>query len=266
MRLYLDGIGILGPGLDGWVSCQRILTGDQSFVESNPTTPMPTILSSNERRRSSDTVKWALHVAQEAIDHSQVKPQEVGTVFASSDGDGMILHQLCSAVTTPAPQISPTLFHHSVHNAPAGYWGIAHHSQLPSTSISCHDGTFSAGLLETALQAVVEERPTLLVAYDVPAPSPLHEARPILAAFGIALLCRHKRSPQSSARLDLTISYNRLEEITTLQDQKLDKYRKGVPTARGLPLLAAIARQEPTRVALEYLDNNQVLVNIAPCP
>lgn len=266
MRVYLDGIGILGPGLDGWLSSQRILTGDQTFVESNPTPPMPTMLSSNERRRSSDTVKLALHVAQEAIDHSEVKPQEVGTVFASSDGDGMILHQLCSTLATPAPQISPTLFHHSVHNAPAGYWGISHHSQLPSTSISCHDGTFSAGLLEMAGQAVIEERPTLLVAYDIPAPHPLHEARPLLAAFGIALLCRHKQSPRSSARLDLRISYDHREELTTLQDPNLDKHRKGVPTARGLPLLAAIAHQKPTHVTLEYLDNSRVTVNMTPCP
>ena len=157
MHLYIDGIGILGPGLDGWTLSQREYSLEKTiFKPEEAVLPMPNILSSNERRRSSETVKLALHVALEAINHSQVKPQELSTVFASSDGDGMILHKLCSALTSSAPQISPTLFHHSVHNAAAGYWAIAHHSQLPSTSISCHDGTFSGGLLEAALQIAVE--------------------------------------------------------------------------------------------------------------
>ena len=205
MQLYIDGIGILGPGLNGWTLSRRILSGKDDLKEEEAVLPMPNILSSNERRRSSETVKLALHVALEAMNHSQLKPQELSTVFASSDGDGTILHKLCSALTSPAPQISPTLFHHSVHNAAAGYWAIAHHSQLPSTSISCHDGTFSGGLLETALQIAVEGIPILMVAYDVPAPSPLYEARPILKPFGIALSVRPQPSAYSLVKLEISV-------------------------------------------------------------
>jgi len=266
MQIYLDGIGILGPGLADWTSSQRILKGDQVWVESKMTPPTPNILSANEQRRGSETVKLALHVAQEAIDHSQMKPQEVGTVFASSDGDGTILHQLCTAVAAPVPQVSPTLFHHSVHNAPAGYWSIAHSVQLPSTSVSCHDGTFSAGLVETALQTIVETRSTLLVVYDTPSPPPLSQARPILAAFGIALVIRQEQSEQSIARLDISLYFDRLKKITTLEDCQLEKYRREIPTARGLPLLAAIARQETTTVVLEYLDNCHLTIDVTSCP
>jgi hypothetical protein len=266
MRVFIDGIGILGPGLNGWPSSQPILTGDQHLDETDASPPTPNILPANERRRSSETVKLALHVAQEAIDHSQVKPQEVATVFASSEGEGAILHQLCSTLTTPIPQFSPTLFHHSVHNAPAGYWAIAHHSQLPSTSISCHDGTFSGALLETTLQAIVERIPTALVAYDVPAPPPLYKARPILAPFGIALLVRHEQSSKSLASLGISFLFNRPEEITICKNSILEKYRKQVPAARGLPLLSAIANLRPAAVVLEYLDNIQVKIDIIPCP
>ena len=265
MRVYVDGIGILGPGLKGWSASQAILTGTDRLDESNVSPPIPTILSANERRRSSETVKWALHVAQEAIDQSQAKGQEVATVFASSDGDGTIFHQLCFALTSSSPQISPTLFHHSVHNATAGYWAIAHRSQLPSTSISCHDGTFSGGLLETTLQAIEEGIPTLLVAYDVPSPPPLYDARPIPVPFGIAMVTRHDQSPQSFARLDVSILFNCGQDITISKNPTLEKFRRNVPTARGLPLLSAIAHEDPENVVLEYLDNIQVKVDIVPC-
>ena len=265
MHLYIDGIGILGPGLDGWLSSRRIFSGKDNFKTEEALLPVPNILSSNERRRSSETVKLALHVALEAINHSHVKPQELSTVFASSDGDGMILHKLCSALTSSAPQISPTLFHHSVHNAAAGYWAIAHHSQLPSTSISCHDGTFSGGLLEATLQIAVEGIPTLMVAYDVPAPSPLHEARPIFRPFGIALSLRPEPSAYSLVELDVSVLFHCGEKITTLNDKNLEHYRKNIPTARGLPLLVAIANQRSETIVLEYLDHVQVKVDVTPC-
>jgi len=190
----------------------------------------------------------------------------VATVFASSEGDGRILDQLCSALTAVTPHISPTLFHQSVHNAPAGYWTIAHHSQLPSTSISCHNGTFAGGLLETALQVATDRIPTLLVAYDIPAPPPLYEAHPIPRPFGIALLTHNTQSSQNLAQLEISLIFRRPGEITTMKNEKLEAFRKEIPTARGLPLLAAIARNSPTTVFLEYLDDMQVLVKIDPCP
>ena len=46
-------------------------------------------------------------------------------------------------------QLSPTRFHNSVHNAPAGYWGIATGAHGPHRLRLCaYDASFAAGLLE----------------------------------------------------------------------------------------------------------------------
>ena len=69
----------------------------------------------------------------------------------SSDGDGEIVHRLCTALASPAAEVSPTDFHNSVHNAATGYWSIGAHSSAPSTALCAYDGSFAAGLLEYRL-------------------------------------------------------------------------------------------------------------------
>ena len=78
------------------------------------------------------------------------------TVFASSGGDSEVLDKICTALTLPDRPVSPTQFHHSVHNTPAGYWSIATGCTQPSLSLSAYDSSFSAGLLEAAALAWAE--------------------------------------------------------------------------------------------------------------
>ena len=132
MRLYVNGIGTLGPGLIGWRETRAVLAGASPYRETARPEPTASILPPNERRRSSTIVRWAVHVAQEAIEQAQVNPREVATVFASSCGETGVLDRLCTALATPQRVISPTLFHHSVHNAAAGYWASPRaHSNRP---------------------------------------------------------------------------------------------------------------------------------------
>ena len=51
------------------------------------------------------------------------------TVFTSSSGDGDNVHEICETLAAADRQVSPTRFHNSVHNAPAGYWSIATRSR-----------------------------------------------------------------------------------------------------------------------------------------
>ena len=101
------------------------------------------LLPANERRRSTVGVRWALHVAQEAMAQSRLDPRDVATVFASSGGEMGVLDQLCRALATTERIISPTLFHQSVHNTAAGYWGIATSCQQSSTALSCYDDSWT---------------------------------------------------------------------------------------------------------------------------
>jgi hypothetical protein len=265
MRVYVDGIGILGPGLVGWEPSRVILAGDVGYHETPSPDPPASILPPNERRRSSACVRWAVQVAQEAIEQAEADPKTLATVFACSDGEMDILNQLCTTLAMSERVVSPTLFHQSVHNAAAGYWSIATRCQQSSTALSCYDWSFGSGLLEAAAYVCTEEKTVLLVAYDLPPPIPLYAARPLHGGFAAALVLARTAAPCSLAQLDLTLSNDRSGEATGMADPRLEALRSGNPAARSLPLLAAIARRRAAGVRLEYLEDQHLLVQVMPC-
>ncbi|MET0042628.1 MAG: beta-ketoacyl synthase chain length factor, partial [Candidatus Thiodiazotropha sp. 6PLUC3] len=80
------------------------------------------------------TIKIALQAAEEALrDYSD--SEGVLSVFSSSEGDLDIIDQICLALSQEDRPVSPTQFHNSVHNAPAGYWSIGSGSHQGSTSL-----------------------------------------------------------------------------------------------------------------------------------
>lgn len=266
MRLYVNGVGALGPGLESWPECSDALAGRCAYSETEPAEPSASVLPPNERRRSSNTVRWAVHVAHQSLRHAQADAHAVATVFASSDGETGILDRLCSALATSERVISPTLFHHSVHNAAAGYWSIATGAQQSSTSLSCYDSSFPAGLLEAAAYADTERTPVLLVAYDLLMPPPLFPARPLAAGFAVAFVLVPTPTQQSFAQLDLDLSNDLSGEATRMEDARLEALRRGNPAARSLPLLAALARGRCTSVSFEYLQDQHLLIHVTPWP
>src|SRR6187549_466065 len=188
MRVGIVGVGLLSGGLEGWGKGREVLRGMRPFYFDSLPDPDAGLLPANERRRSTVGVRWALHVAQEAMAQSRLDPRDVATVFASSGGEMGVLDQLCRALATTERIISPTLFHQSVHNTAAGYWGIATSCQQSSTALSCYDDSCAVGLLEAATYAAVESRPVLFVTYDLPSPEPLNRARPIQSGFAAAFV------------------------------------------------------------------------------
>lgn len=265
MLVYLDGVGLWAPGLAGWSVSREILAGHEPYRKVPFIRPAPTILPPTERRRSGNTVLLAVQVGQEAIEHATVNPRDVATVFASSDGDMEIIHDLCITLAQPERMVSPTRFHNSVHNAAAGYWSIAAGSQQASTSLSCYDATFVAGLVESAAQVAGECRPVLFVAYDWPSPPPLHARRPLAAAFSIGMLLTPQWSGRSIAVLNINTIDSCADQANVMDSAELEMLRRGNPSARALPLLAVIARQKPATVTLDYLDGNSVQIAVTPC-
>jgi hypothetical protein len=134
--------------------------------------------------------------------------------------------------------ISPTRFHNSVHNAPAGYWGIASGAMTPATVLCAHDASFGAGLLEAMTQVAVEGIGTLLITYDMPYPEPLHAKRPLPSAFGIALALMPSRSAHSLARLELELS----DAAPRAAAVAMHRARGGRPGGAGLSGTAASGR------------------------
>lgn len=209
-----------------------MLSGETPFTPKPVSRPAPGILPPAERRRCAPSVAWALAAAQEAVTHSGLDPAALAVVFTSSDGDGDIVHRLCTALATAESAVSPTDFHNSVHNAATGYWSIGTQSSAPSTALCAHDASFAAGLLEAACQIAAEARPVLLVAVDLPYPPPLAVHRPVRHGLAAALAL----APGS----ELEISVEPGGPITPLPAEVHGF--EGNAAAACLALLAALAR------------------------
>ena len=263
MRTYIEGVGLCGPGLDGWKASIPILTGIESYVPAPTRMPQSTLLPPNERRRSVQTVRLALAAGGEALAAAGSETAETASVFTSSGGDGETIHEILSMLASSNYELSPTRFHNSVHNTPAGYWSIATQSKAPSSSLCCHDDSFVAGLIETVTQVIIGQRPVALVAYDVKYPDPLGRIRQIGAPFAAALVLTPVPTATTLAGLAINLRAN-TAAASVMPSPMLEDLRQHTPAARSLPLLEALARKTEAEVVLSYLSDLEVVLNVAP--
>jgi hypothetical protein len=263
IELWIEGVGIYAPGLVGWEQAAPVLAGQQPYTPVEPPKLAPVLLPADVRRRTTDHIRLAVEVAGEAVRHAQADAAALWSVFATSESDGAISHNICEEVAKAVPEVSPTRFHNSVTNAPAGYWCMAVQSQAPSTSLSGFDASVGVGLIEAGVQVGAEHCSVLLVTHDAPFPEPLHSVRPICVIFGAALVLAPARSTRSLAHLVIAIEPT-LHAQSHLPDAGLDGLRTGNPAARILPLLAALARRESTELFLPYVHSQALRVNVQP--
>jgi hypothetical protein len=230
------------------------------YASERTVLPAPASLPSAERRRTGPVVRTALAVGHEAVAASGRDATTLAAVFAASGGDGQNCHTICETLTGDDRQLSPTRFHNSVHNAPAGYWSIAARARATSNVLCAHDGSFAAGLLESVCQVAVDGVPTLLIAYDCDYPEPLHAVRPIADAFGVALVLAPEASEAALARIDVTLTE---ASATTLAAEGLEALRTNNPAARSLSLLEALAAKRAASVVIDYLPEVRVRIDVA---
>jgi hypothetical protein len=263
LTVFVEGIGLIGPGLSGWEDSRDKLLGRSPHVSAPTVLPAPMSLPAAERRRAGAVIKVSLAVGHEAVNAAGLQASGLPSVFTSSGGDGVNCHDICSTLASNDRLISPTRFHNSVHNAASGYWSIST-GATPTSSVLCaHDGSFAAGLLEAITQAAVENTPVLLVAYDTHYPEPLNSKRPVPDTLGVALVL----SPQRSERSLACITLSGAEGLThaaadTLADPGLEFLRQTIPAARALPLLQCIAAGRAATVALDYLDDARLALDV----
>ena len=263
LRVWVQGIGLLGPGLASWAASQDVLRGAQPLVSSPTVLPAPLRLPPAERRRAGATVKLALAVADEAVTQAQLDPAVLATVFTSSSGEGVNCHALCETLATPAPMVSPTRFTNSVHNAAAGCWHIAVGSRAASTSLCAFDGSFGAGLVEAATSVALGGAPMLLVASESPYPEPLGRKRPLPDHFGLALVLTPAATPQSIAALSIQL-VGADQAASRCHNAGLEALRRAIPSGAALPLLEALAQPGmPASVVLDYQGGTRLQVAIA---
>jgi len=259
---YIEGVGLIGPGLTDWPHAMRVLTGEIAYENQPTAIPAPTALPAAERRRCGAIVKLSLAVGYQAAGHAGADVSVLPTVFAASGGDGVNCHEICQMLASDDRQISPTRFHNSVHNAAAGYWGIATGAMAPSSVLCAYDGSFGAGLLEALAHVAADKTETLLIACDTPYAEPLRSTRPIPHEFGVALVLAPQQSERSIARMDVSLAPG---PATPMADSALEQLRKAIPAARSLPMLRALAAREHAGMVLDYLDSGCLAMELTPC-
>jgi len=262
LTAWIDGVGLLAPGIVDWSNGCEILTGRQAHHTAPTVLTAPAVLPPAERRRASRLVKAALSVGFAAVSDAGADARTLATVFTSSSGDGHNCHALCETLASADRQVSPTRFHNSVHNAAAGYWGIATGAMAPSQVLCAYDASFAAGLLEALAQASSAHKSILLIAYDAEYPEPIHAARPVPDAAGVALLISPVAGPRSLAKLAVDFGET---ASTRMREPSVETLRADIPALRGLPLLDLLARRTAGVVCLDYLAQLQLRVEVTPC-
>ncbi|GAN59806.1 hypothetical protein ACI01nite_19310 [Acetobacter cibinongensis] len=264
MKVGVRGVSVWGPGLAGWAQAQECLQGKTEWVEQEQSPPPASILAPNERRRSGPVTRLAMAVASEACTVAGMETSDLSVVFASANGDGGVIDSILRALSEPGGEVSPTQFHNSVHNAPAGYWTIGHNSIAPATALGCYDWSFGLGLLKAASEAVVEQHPVLFVAYDQPIPGPIGKVRVTKGNFACALLLDPNLSQQAMAQLNLRYVPRSTLPIDMPPHKGLQALAADNPAARSLSLLTCLAQHRAGTVRIAC-QPGQLEVDVSPC-
>jgi Beta-ketoacyl synthase, N-terminal domain len=243
------GVGLWADGLGTWdQACARWRGEPAHAVQEVLARPQTTLLPPAERRRAPATVLLALAVAEQACRQAGLSPGNMRSVFSSAHGDLELTDYLCATLAESPEHLSPTKFHHSVHNAASGYWTIGVGNMQASTAISAGPHSFAQGLLEAATQVVCEQTPVLLVAYDMPAPGPLVSITQSTALVGLALVLAPVAAvtqgdhpvPILALHLQDTTTQGR-PDTTAACDPGAAALIARSPMAAGLPLMEALA-------------------------
>jgi hypothetical protein len=261
------GIGICAPGMPDWDVAASALRSECAWRrEPLPKLDVP-LLPPAERRRVSPAARLAITAATQAIAPWPAdRRSSIASVFATADGDGQVLASTLQSLAHDAASMSPTVFHNSVFNAPAGYWTIANQSRARSTTVSAGAGSFAAGMLEAAMEIQVTNSAVLLVAADMPFPPLLAPFDITGDAFACALLLAPASEPTAHSHGTLRIALREGDAVR--DDGRIDAAItaafEGNPAALALPLLALIATGATAIVDIPYVDGCRIEIAYAP--
>jgi len=248
-RLYIDGIALWSHALPGWALAQQALRGEPVAADPPVARPNPALLAANERRRAPDAVLVALEVAAAAVAMAGQDAATLPSVFTSAHGDLGIVDALCSTLATNPQLLSPTRFHHSVHNAASGYWAMATGCRAASSAVSGFEASFAVGLLEAGTQAHTDGTPVLLVGFDTAARGALASVNRSRGLLGVALVLTPQRSSAASVfSLDWAFAAGTgaLPPLASAAAMALADNAM----ADALPLFEALAHAEDTALTL----------------
>jgi hypothetical protein len=262
--LGIHGIGVCAAGLSDWALTRSVLLGETDCEAASLGKLDIPDLPVTERRRVNATSRLAIHAALQATAHLPTAARaRVPSIFASADGDGAILASTLEALAQQPATMSPTLFHNSVFNAPAGYWTIASGANGPSITVSAGTATFAAGMIEAGVEIASGGAPVLFIAFDMTFPESLRSFGVEGEAFACALLLGPESPAPAWGRIEHWERPARRTSPSALPPALAPRFR-GNAAAAALPLLAAIAARTPTAIAVPYHDGDCLELRYTP--
>ncbi|MEO5622365.1 MAG: beta-ketoacyl synthase chain length factor [Dokdonella sp.] len=257
LLVHVEGLGWWSPGVADWNAAAPLLRDDAAFPFDANARPAASVLPSNERRRAPEAVLIACDVAAQACAMAARDPASLPCVFVSAHGDLPTTDSLCATLAADPLQVSPTKFHNSVHNAPAGYWTVATHCHAASSAVSGWHTSLAAGLFEAAVQAHADATPVLFAAYDIAAIGPFIGTVAAPSAFGAALVLTAERSARTCVSL-------RLRHAPTLPDSaaRADAAPRREPLLATHALFAALARAKDGEVHLPSGASSTLIIEV----
>lgn len=260
--LRVTGVGAWLPGAPDWPTLRGVLRGEHGLAEDAPAKPAAEVLPAAERRRAPDSVRLAAEVAIQACRMAQHEPAELPCVFASTHGEVAITDYVCETLARAPLELSPTRFHNSVLNAPAGYWTIATACTAASSAVTAHHCSFAAGLLEAAAYACAEDVPVLFASCDIASTGPLAEMTRTTVAFGVALVLSPAATGGARLRWSLRNAGPGALPPAALALQSVASDNSA--NAHALALLAALAGRETAQLALPLSPGLALDMEITP--
>lgn len=167
LQCKVASIGAWGSYFSNWEDLQGLLQG-AALPEQKNQGPKPAVIPANERRRAPLLVRLAVESSFQATESAGIAPESLTCVFVSALGDTDLTDYMCKTLASEQKELSPTKFHNSVHNAPAGYWTISTKTMSAANSVAGYEQSVSLTLLEAMVQCESEQKPMLLTFYDAP--------------------------------------------------------------------------------------------------
>jgi len=247
--LAIAGVAFWAPTLPGWPRARAAMRGEAPPQDPPARRPAPELLPPAERRRAPDSVALALEAAGAAVAASGLAPQSLPSVFVSAHGDLAISDHLCSMLAGTPTLISPTKFHNSVLNAAAGYWTMGVGCNEASTALTAFEHSFANGLLVAATQCLADERPVLLVGFDVPVVGALRSVTRSDGLMAVAVVLTPDMSGQAVAVFDAELQ-PRTQRAAPAIASPAAQALAGNALADALPFFEALARGDTPALAM----------------
>lgn len=267
IEFQILGLGAWGLGFRTWSDLADIFAGEKPQDDGSKG-PKPEIIPANERRRAPLPVRLAVESSWQAVQHADVDPAELASVFVSGLGDTQLTDYMCRALVAPNKALSPTKFHNSVHNAAAGYWTISTGCMQAANSVAGFQQSVPLTLMEALIQSQIEQRPVLITFYDAPCSDVLHDLLKNEVSFATSVIVAPPNTTSSLPNYQAQVIQEAVEWPDFTADKVLQNIYTSNPSGRVLPILKAIALdnvaskslQEPLKMPLSAQTSFQLSI------